>query len=735
MLQALFSGVSGLKAHQTSLDVIGNNIANVNTVGFKAGRTTFEDQLSQTIRSASSPNANTGGQNPSQVGLGVSVSAISTLQTQGNLQSTGKSTDLAIQGNGYFLLANGKSVSYTRDGSFDLDSNGVLVNPASGQRVLGYTADSSGGIDKTTEITSASALTVPIGILTSVKQTTNSVFGGNLDATSALQSTSVNLSGNLELSGTPAPQTSTVYDSLGNAHTLVTTLSAPTDGASLTAGPGVPAGALQRWTVGLTVDGNGVPLSPSPKYLYAVPNAGGVGPNQFVFTDNANPANASGAQLSVNVSGSNGAANFPVAVDFSALTANSAVTSTADGAGGTNPIASKLVTLGGPVNTSDSTAIVNNTAVYHGGKSYTLTTTLSNPSYKPAPGPNVPAGATERWDLKVSIGSPSSNAGTLYDSSVSANGESAVYFVPGQGYVVSDGANPANSLGGIVQLAGGALPGASYNQGLQADTGFNLNVDLSKLSNTKTLTVSDGQTGANPVQNSSVSVLDSLGISHKVDIKFTRALVGGGAPGAATSRWEWSVTDDVTKATLADSTQTGNKALFFDAKGAQINPQKPSITIPASGPSAAFPVTLDLSAISQHSGDTGGVTLTSQDGYGVGVLNSFAISSEGLISGKFSNGEVRALGQIAVAGFSNPGGLNKEGGNLFSQSNNSGTAQVGAANSSGRGTISTGYVEQSNVDLSTEFTNLIIEQRSFQANTKIITAVDELLQEVINLKR
>src|SRR5205085_9335810 len=135
--------VSGLQVHQTKLDVIGNNIANVNTLGFKAGRVTFEDQLSQTLRSSAKPSTDIGGQNPSQVGLGVALGAVDTLQSQGNLQTTGKATDLAIQGNGFFVVSGGNNVVYTRDGSFDLDSDGVLVNPASGLKLLGYVADAS----------------------------------------------------------------------------------------------------------------------------------------------------------------------------------------------------------------------------------------------------------------------------------------------------------------------------------------------------------------------------------------------------------------------------------------------------------------------------------------------------------------------------------------------------------------------------------------------------------------
>ena len=244
MLQAMFSGVSGLQTHQTRLDVIGNNIANVNTLGFKAGRVTFQDQLSQTLRSSARPSTTVGGQNPSQVGLGVALGTVDTLQTQGNLQTTGKSTDLAIQGNGFFLVSSGGNTYYTRDGSFDLDSNGVMVNPASGLKLLGYLADSSGTVDTSQQVTSASEISIPVGTLTSVKPTSQATFQGNLDASASQQSTNVTLSGNLELSTIPTALTSTVYDAGGNAHTLVTTFSNPTDGAAVAAGGGRPDGRI-----------------------------------------------------------------------------------------------------------------------------------------------------------------------------------------------------------------------------------------------------------------------------------------------------------------------------------------------------------------------------------------------------------------------------------------------------------------------------------------------------------
>ncbi len=137
MMRSLFAGVSALRYHQVRMDVIGNNIANVNTVGYKSSRVTFKDLLSQTLRDASAPQNNRGGTNPFQVGLGVNLGAIHTYHTQGNPQATGVATDLAIEGDGYFILSNGPERFYTRAGMFDLDRDGNLVSLTTGLKVLG----------------------------------------------------------------------------------------------------------------------------------------------------------------------------------------------------------------------------------------------------------------------------------------------------------------------------------------------------------------------------------------------------------------------------------------------------------------------------------------------------------------------------------------------------------------------------------------------------------------------
>ena len=144
MMRSLFSGVSGLKNHQTRMDVIGNNISNVNTTGFKSSRATFVDMLSQTLTGASSPNDNVGGTNPKQIGLGSSVASIDLLFSDGSVQSTGKNTDLCLSGNGLFVVSNsadGTNKLYTRNGNFSFDADGNYVQAGSGYFVQGWMAD------------------------------------------------------------------------------------------------------------------------------------------------------------------------------------------------------------------------------------------------------------------------------------------------------------------------------------------------------------------------------------------------------------------------------------------------------------------------------------------------------------------------------------------------------------------------------------------------------------------
>jgi len=150
MMRSLFSGVSGLKGHQTRMDVIGNNIANVNTTGFKSSRVTFADTLSQTQSGAGAPTENIGGTNPKQIGLGTGVSSIDLLFTDGSVQATGKNTDLCLSGNGLFVVKSGSETYYTRNGAFEFDKDGTYVMPGNGMKVQGWT-----GVDGVVSTTGA----------------------------------------------------------------------------------------------------------------------------------------------------------------------------------------------------------------------------------------------------------------------------------------------------------------------------------------------------------------------------------------------------------------------------------------------------------------------------------------------------------------------------------------------------------------------------------------------------
>ncbi|MCU1393256.1 MAG: flagellar hook protein FlgE [Ilumatobacteraceae bacterium] len=201
MLRSLYASISGLRAHQAMMDVTANNIANVNTQGFKAGRAVFADALSQTVRGGGIPTDASGSTNPMQIGLGSRVAAVSTSFDQGALELTGRTTDLAIQGTGFFVVERAGSQLMTRDGSFNWDSSGQLVT-AGGARVLGWTADASGEVNSTT---APSYIAVPTGVLPPAA-TTSIVLGGNVAAGTA--------------TGDYVATSGTVHDSLGTAFDL-----------------------------------------------------------------------------------------------------------------------------------------------------------------------------------------------------------------------------------------------------------------------------------------------------------------------------------------------------------------------------------------------------------------------------------------------------------------------------------------------------------------------------------
>jgi flagellar hook protein FlgE len=238
--------------------------------------------------------------------------------------------------------------------------------------------------------------------------------------------------------------------------------------------------------------------------------------------------------------------------------------------------------------------------------------------------------------------------------------------------------------------------------------------------------------------STSVSVYDSLGTAHATQIFFRQT-----APGA----WEWHAMTDgggLTGGTAGQLTEIANGTLAFDAQGrlqtvtqasnfnplGAVNPQ--ALTFNFGDPLATGGT--GLAGVTQFAAPST-TTFIGQDGYGSGQLASIRIDGQGLVSGIFSNGQQRVLGQVGVAAFAAPDQLERTGGNLYQQTPASGQPALGAAGAGGRGSIASGALEQSNVDLADQFVRLIAAQRAFEANSKTVTTADQLLQELIAMKR
>jgi len=464
MMRSLFSGVSGLQNHQTRMDVIGNNISNVNTFGFKRDRVNFQDMFYQQLQGASRPTDTVGGVNPQEVGLGMTIASIDTLHIQGSFQTTGVGTDLAINGTGFFVLNDRGTNLFTRAGTFSLDREGNMVNPG-GMHVQGWLTQEIDGVQFLDTSRNVENLVIPIGAKDAARATTMVNFASNLDKrtpeipddASALQMEQ----------GTWRTQ-QRIYDAFGDSHDLQVEFSRV-------------AGVNNSWTARVVV----------------------------------NPQ-----------------ADVP--------------TNTSVGLGALAPVA------GGP----------------------------------------------EIFTLNFN------NQGRLVNVVDGAGNESAE-----TGPVIMNVAFDVQS----------ALP---EDDGTMVRQTFQLNLGT----------------------------------------------VGG-------------LVNSMTQFAERSTTR------IFE-----------------------------------------------QDGHTMGYMENFRIDTQGIITGIFSNGTNRVLGQVAMASFPNQGGLEKVGDNNFRVSPNSGIADIGTSGVAGRGTMRAGVLEMSNVDLAEQFTDMIITQRGFQANSRTIQTSDQMLQEILNLR-
>ncbi|MFN8383454.1 MAG: flagellar hook protein FlgE [Anaerolineales bacterium] len=369
----------------------------------------------------------------------------------------------------------------------------------------------------------------------------------------------------------------------------------------------------------------------------------------------------------------------------------------------------------------------------------------------PGSAPTTAQGGTNPTQIGLGVGmgfvSPDFTQGTLQST-----GRNLDLGVEGDGFFVygQDAGRRYSREGSMGLDADGYLVNAATGlrtQGWTADaTGAvdtNAPVDDIKIDSSKSLAKATanvalgGNLSANTdgtgTVNVTMGVYDSLGALQQAAVRFTR----GGAAGAPTNVWTWQVMDTTATPPVAG---TGTGTVTFDANGQLSTTTPPTVTTAATIPGSAgsttpIPVTLDFAKMTQLTSATS-ATVTSQDGLAAGTVTDVYISpSDGGVSLVYSNGLSEKIGQVALARFTNPAGLMQSEGTTFIAGLNSGDAQIGAAASGGRGTIASGHLEASNVDMAQEFTNMILAQRGFQASSRVITTSDEILQELVNLKR
>jgi flagellar hook protein FlgE len=663
MMASLYSGVSGLKNHQVKMNVIGNNIANVNTIGFKGGRVNFQEALVQSFKGAGRPSTVSGGTNPIQLGLGMQVATVDNLFQQGGLETTGQITDLAIQGTGFFILGdNNENRFYSRAGAFGFDADSTLVDPATGLYVLGRMADADGEIPS---LATTGQIQLPFGQQDPARGTTEVTLANNLDAsaTDAFSSlVSAGGSGIVSVSGL-------ARDGVGGTHTISI----------------VGAQAQNALFTGANVgdDGSGAAVGSLSTSMVL----GSLGIDDFT--------------------------NFGFSVDGGAtqlITGLNATSTVQDVINSINQIDGITAELtGGEIQITRDKAGDN--AQY---------------SFQSTAGAYTDGGgyATAGNIVGVLFGAN----GTTVQSA----GGAATTFVATDTFTPDRGTGAAvgpviSTLDLVIDDTSGLVTGLS---GLGGDDSVEIKAGSSGITATagNDLVVETEPT----IHSTSINVYDSQGGRHTLTIEFEKSIIQ--------NRWEW------TASTLDNETITvgGNGYVAFNADGSlnafEYAAGATGMTIEPNNGAEAFRVTFDAGTAFNYDGLTQfgsshTASIIGQDGYGLGILEKISIDKAGNISGIFSNGVTRVLAQIMMADFNNQAGLLKAGQSLFQESANSGQAIEGVAGATISGSITSGALESSSVDIAAEFTSMITTQRGYQANSRIITTSDSMLEELVNLKR
>jgi len=583
MLKSLYSGVSGLQSHQVAMDVESNNIANVNTTGFKYSRANFSDLLSQTQAIATAPQGQLGGKNPVQVGLGASSSSMTRIFSQGSIQNSDKNTDVAIQGDGFFIISpdNGNTYKYTRAGDFKFDANGNFVDN-NGFIAQGWVRDpETGKVDSTKSIQNiniAPGLTTPANPTSEINLKANLNSGPLVDSYSPAYA--VDKDGNVE-GGNESGDLGVLFNSNGEAFSLQ--------------------------------EGQGIKMTFDDGTEYS-----------YTYVENtADVATAAGADK-------------------------------------------KFHTM------DDLREAMNNQADSDSG------------------GDNV--------DVTIN------DQGKFVISNANNDNELSIDVQPYSSDTVVENSKFYTSMRALKTVLPANSESDAYSQDFNAAT-----------------------------HSSSIDIFDSLGTKHTVTVNFRKI---------SAHKWSEEVSvPSYAEISTSDPKNVKKGTMTFNDDGSFAGTDLDSLQFTANnGSKPNQQIQLNFGSPNQFDGMTSfdsksSTSGISQDGFTGGDLVGIRIDQSGTLIGSFSNGRSFGLAQIAMAKFTNNEGLSTDGGNVYSQTPNSGEPIIGTAATAGRGFIQSSALEGSNVDLSKSLTNLIIIQRGYEANGKTITTSDQMLQTLLGLKR
>lgn len=718
MLKSLFSGVSGLQSHQVAMDIESNNIANVNTVGYKYSRANFSDLLAQTKAIATAPQGQLGGKNPVQVGLGSTVSSATRIFSQGSIQNSNKNTDVAIQGDGFFIISgdNGNTYKYTRAGDFKFDAGGNFVDN-NGFIAQGWLRDPiTGKVDSTAPITS---INIAPGLTTPASPTAEVVLKANLNSGPLIESFSPAYT---VATGVPpsvtTPGTPDAVDANGNpipSGNLGVMFNEIGEAFSLQKGQGVWASFISASLAGTTD---------------VAASTGANDELDITFTLN------DGSTQQITTSGATGTETATENANryISAINAQSATTGVT---------ATLNLTSGNPridlTNTNNSATASKNinftaAAADNSGLVSSNVVTAYRYQYDPAAaatGAGADKTFTTMSDLRYAL---EVQAQAQVDANGNAIVESNIEIV-----VNKEGKFVIKNPGGAADDYDMNLAITSYTaSGITDNVRFTRNMEAL---NSVLPAGSGGQAFSQSfnaaTHSSSIDVFDSLGSKHTVRMEFRKTALDI-ATGST-----WDINISVPAPATIDTTvpfdeKKGSIRFNNDGSLATFNP--PNISFSGNnGSSPNQQISLSFGTANAFDGMTSfdsrsSTSGISQDGFTGGDLIGIRIDQSGTLVGSFSNGRSFGLAQIGMAKFTNNEGLSAEGGNVYNQTANSGDPIIGTAASAGRGFIQSSALEASNVDLSRALTQLIIIQRGFQANGKTITTSDQLLQTLIGLK-